>query len=251
VTNYFKVLSAIDVSAQVKQKGQFAYLSWPFAIETLGQHHPDAQIQVQRFPLPSNPDFLVPYMETPLGYFVEVSVIINGVKRSQIHPILNYKNESVGVPTTFEVNTSIQRAMVKAIAMHGLGLFVYQGEDLPLNMPEYTEQQYELFNQYIDDDDALGLHVLLKTIPVNAMFALNGSFPKGQKVKMKEHIKELDKRGFEMVMKYEEMFKSSIDSGDKAGLIESANEVGEAGKALIWQGLSAEHQIAARELLKD
>jgi len=79
--NYFQILSAIDVSPQVKQKGQFSYLSWPFAIETLATHHPDAVIQVKRFPLPANMDLQVPYLQTTLGYFVDVAVLIVGVLR--------------------------------------------------------------------------------------------------------------------------------------------------------------------------
>lgn len=247
--NYFQVLSAIDVSPHVKQKGHFSYLSWPLALEALGQHHPDAVIQVKRFPLPMQPELEVPYLETPLGFLVEVSVIIEGVVRSQLHPILDYNNNPVAKPSTFEINTSIQRAMVKAIAMHGLGLFVYQGEDLPLNSPDYTEEQYDRFLQLIEDDDALGLFVFFQRIPVNAVVALNGSFPKGQKVKSKEIVNRLEQRGAEIISEYERLFITYIDKDDSAGLLEAANELGEAGKALVWQRLSNEHQVAARQML--
>jgi len=247
--NYFQILSEVDVSPHVKQKGHFSYLSWPFALETLGQYHPDAAIQVKRFPLLSRPDYEVPYLETPLGFFVEVSVIINGVIRSQIHPILDYKNEPVSVPTTFEINTSIQRAMVKAIALHGLGLFVYQGEDLPTHAPDFTEEQHEHFMQLIDEDDALGMYVFIQRIPLNAMAALNGSFAKGEKMKMKELVKKLEHKGAEIINQYEALFMTCIDVDDSSGLLEAAEELGEAGKAIIWQRLSNEHQIAARQLL--
>lgn len=248
--NQFQILSSIDVSPHVKQKGHFSYLSWPFAIETLGQHHPDAVIQVKRFPLLSNPDFEVPYLQTPLGFFVEVSVIVNGIVRSQLHPVLNHRNEPIDAPSTFEINTSIQRAMVKAIAMHGLGLFIYQGEDLPINLPEYTEEQHDHFMQLIEDDDALGIYILFQRIPVNAMVALNGSFPKGQKVKMKELVKKLEQKGAKIVDDYEDLFVSYINTDDGHALLEVAEEIGEAGKAIIWQRLSNDHQMAARQLLK-
>jgi len=249
MTNYFQSLSSIDVSPHVKQKGQFSYLSWPFAIEALGQYHPEAVIQVKRFPLPSAPELEVPYLETPLGFFVEVSVIIDGVIRSQLHPVLNYKNESVASPSTFEINTSIQRAMVKAIALHGLGLFIYQGEDLPLNAPDYTDEQHDQFMQLIEDDDAMGLYIFFQRIPVNAMVALNGSFPKGQKGKMKELVKTLESRGAEVIDEYESLFIAYIETDDGMALIEAAEELGEAGKAIVWQRLSNEHQAAARRLL--
>jgi hypothetical protein len=247
--NYFQILSEIDVTPHVRQKGEFSYLSWPFAVEVLGQYHPDAEIQVKRFPLPLSPDLEVPYLETPLGFFVEVSVIINGVVRSQLRPVLDRKNKPATTPDAVDINTSIQRTMVKAIAFHGLGLHVYQGEDLPLNAPDFTQEQYDHFMQLIEEDDALGLYILFQRIPINATIALNGSFPKGQKVKMKEVVKKLEHKGAGIINEYERLFVACIDADDSAGLLEAAQELGEAGKTIVWQKLNNEHQIAARQLL--
>lgn len=247
--NYFQILSEIDVTPHVRQKGEFSYLSWSFALEVLGQHHPDAIIQVKRFPLRSFPELEVPYLDTPLGFFVEVSIIINGVTRSQLLPILDYKNKPISTPNAFDVNTCIQRTTVKAIASHGLGLHVYQGESLPLNAPDFTQGQYAQFMQLIEDDDALGLYIFFQRIPINAMVALNGSFPKGQKVKMKEIVKKLEHKGAGIINEYEGLFTTCIDADDNSGLLEAAQELGEAGKAIVWQRLSNEHQVAARRLL--
>jgi len=73
----------------------------------------------------------MPYLKTDTGYFVEVAVTVQGLTLSQIHPVLDSKNRPIFEPTAFDINTSIQRALVKAIALHGLGLYVYAGEDLP------------------------------------------------------------------------------------------------------------------------
>ena len=73
----------------------------------------------------------LPYLKTETGYFVEVAVTVQGVTLSQIHPVLDGKNRPIFEPTAFDINTSIQRCLVKAIALHGLGLYVYAGEDLP------------------------------------------------------------------------------------------------------------------------
>lgn len=73
----------------------------------------------------------LPYLATDLGFFVEVAVTVQGVTLSQIHPVLDNKNRPLLAPTPFDINTSIQRALVKAIALHGLGLSIYAGEDLP------------------------------------------------------------------------------------------------------------------------
>lgn len=123
--NYFVRLSAIDVRDFVEKKGQFAYLSWPYAVSQLRQCDPTATWEVKRFNG-------LPYLITELGVFVEVAVTVQGIALSQIHPVLDTKNRPIPIPTTFDINTSIQRCLVKAIALHGLGLSIYAGEDLPL-----------------------------------------------------------------------------------------------------------------------
>lgn len=120
----FRTLFQIDVSSHVEMKGQFAYLSWPFAVAQLRLADPSAFWEVRRF------DGL-PYLSTELGFFVEVAVTVQSVTLSQIHPVLDHKNRPILAPTPFEINTSIQRCLVKAIALHGLGLSIYAGEDLP------------------------------------------------------------------------------------------------------------------------
>lgn len=65
---------------------------------------------------------------------------VQGVTLSQIHPVLDQRNRPIMSPTSFDINTSIQRCLVKAIALHGLGLSIYAGEDLPLVEGEEAER---------------------------------------------------------------------------------------------------------------
>lgn len=124
MSNYFTDLLTVNVSEHVEKKNGFSYLSWPFAVAELRKRHPDSTWNIARFDGR-------PYMETPAGIFVEVAVTVNGITLSQIHPVLNHSNKPIREPNAFDINTSIQRALVKAIALHGLGLSVYAGEDLP------------------------------------------------------------------------------------------------------------------------
>lgn len=122
--NYFAHLNQINVSAHLERKGAFSYLSWPFAVAQLRLADPSATWEVRRF------DGL-PYLKSDCGHFVEVAVTVQGVTLSQIHPVLDAKNRPIAEPSSFDINTSIQRCLVKAIALHGLGLYIYAGEDLP------------------------------------------------------------------------------------------------------------------------
>jgi hypothetical protein len=132
-TNYFAELSKVNVTQYVEKKGRHNYLSWPYAVQTLGLIDPTANWTVVRFNG-------LPYLETPLGYFVEVAVSCKGVTKSQIHPVLDQSNKPKAKPTVFDINTSIQRALVKAIALHGLGLYIYAGEDLPTGEEKPQEE---------------------------------------------------------------------------------------------------------------
>ena len=122
--NYFERLRKLNVSAHLEKKGAFTYLSWPYAVEQLRLSDPSATWEVKRFDG-------APYLKTECGYFVEVAVTVQGITLSQIHPVLDAKNRPIEMPSSFDINTSIQRALVKAIALHGLGLYVYAGEDVP------------------------------------------------------------------------------------------------------------------------
>jgi hypothetical protein len=133
MTNYYTELSKIDVSEHMEKKGKFSYLSWAWAVDQLRKVHPDATWEVIRFNG-------MPFMKTECGYFVEVAVTVNGITLSQIHPVLNNQNKPIAQPNAFEINTSIQRGLVKAIALHGLGLYIYAGEDLPTDTNITPEQ---------------------------------------------------------------------------------------------------------------
>lgn len=122
--NYFTQLAAVNVSDHVEKKGQFNYLSWPYAVSQLRMFDETATWQIERFEG-------LPFLTTDYGTFVEVAVTVKGVMLSQLHPVLDSKNRPLLAPSAFDINTSIQRCLVKAIALHGLGLSVYAGEDLP------------------------------------------------------------------------------------------------------------------------
>lgn len=146
--NYFAALNDINVSEHVEKKGQFSYLSWPFAVAQLRLIDPSATWEVKRF------DSL-PYLKCDTGYFVEVAVTVEGITLSQLHPVLDGKNKPIQSPNAFDINSSIQRCLVKAIALHGLGLYIYAGEDLPeaAKTETLTVSQQETIKTMIEEVD--------------------------------------------------------------------------------------------------
>ncbi|GAB6454834.1 hypothetical protein bcgnr5383_51900 [Bacillus cereus] len=164
--NYFSKLAQIDCTEHVEKKGRFSYLSWAWAVKKLREVDPTATWEVKRFDG-------VPYLKTDCGYFVEVEVTVQGLPLSQIHPILNNQNKPIAEPNSFDINTSIQRCLVKAIALHGLGLYIYAGEDLPeIQEPMITAQQVGAIKLNIKklatlrkvDEDAIKGHLSIKEV---------------------------------------------------------------------------------------
>ena len=140
--NTFEQLNRVDVSKFAEKKGQFNYLSWAHAVRELLKVCPEATWEVHLFD--SQDGTKQPYMKNETGAYVQVSVDVDSVIRTQIHPVLDHRNQTIENPTSFQINTSIQRCLAKAIALHGLGLYIFAGEDLPEADPIDTKQAEEL-----------------------------------------------------------------------------------------------------------
>ena len=121
----FMKLFKTDVSKYTEKKGQFNYLSWAYAVQELKRACPTARWGVTKAEDGS------PFFQTACGYFVDVWVEVDGISLSQIHPVLDNRNQAIKEPNAFQINTSLQRALAKCIALHGLGLYIFAGEDLP------------------------------------------------------------------------------------------------------------------------
>lgn len=137
--NYFLELAKINVNKYIEQKGGFNYLPWAYAVQQLRSFDPYATWEVKRFKNENGVE--MPYLQTPAGCFVETSVTCKGVTLSQLHPVLDHRNKTSQNPDAFEINRAIQRCLVKNIALHGLGLYLYAGEDLPKSPIENSQIQ--------------------------------------------------------------------------------------------------------------
>ena len=135
--NYFKDLVAKDISKHVKKKGNFNYLSWAIAWNYLKQSNPGAQ----RIVYEAQETGLNWFSDGMTGY-VKVGIIVNDIEHIDYLPIKDFRHNSITVDkiTSMDVNTAIQRATAKAIAMHGLGLSLYANEDT-LIIPEIQEHK--------------------------------------------------------------------------------------------------------------
>ena len=125
--NYFNDLYAVNVNGHTEKKNNLTYLSWAWAWGEIKKRHPDATYTVYE-----NADGWN-YHTDGRTCWVKTGVTVNGIEHIEYLPVMDYKNKSISIEnvTSFDVNKAIQRSLTKACARHGLGLYIYAGEDLP------------------------------------------------------------------------------------------------------------------------
>lgn len=123
----FNDLRSINVNDHTEKKGNLTYLSWAWAVDTLLQRDPAATWEYKE-PKQFGDTLMVFCTVTAFGKSMTAQL-----------PVLDYKNKAVINPDAMAVNTAMQRCLAKAIALHGIGLYIYAGEDVPQEQPASDE----------------------------------------------------------------------------------------------------------------
>lgn len=131
----FDTLNAINVNEHTEKKGNLTYLSWTWAWQEVKKACPDATYTIYENQQGWN------YFTDGRTCWVKTGVTINGIEHIEYLPVMDNRNNSLPLErvTSFSVNTAIQRSLTKACARHGLGLYIYAGEDLPQEEAEAQE----------------------------------------------------------------------------------------------------------------
>ena len=128
VMTTYNEIRKINVNEHTDKKGKFTYLSWAWAVDQLLQLDPKATWDYQA-PMQFGDTLMV---------FCSVTAF-DKTMTAQL-PVLNHQNKAISNPNAMDVNTAMQRCLAKAIALHGLGLYIYAGEDVPDEpTPDLTE----------------------------------------------------------------------------------------------------------------
>ncbi|WP_391486061.1 DUF1071 domain-containing protein [Acinetobacter pittii] len=118
--NHFEQLAAISVSGHIEKKNNMSYLSWAWAVDKLMRIDPQA-----------NWAFRDPMTFPDGSMMVHCDVTVFGKTMYMFLPVMDHRNKAIVKPNAFDINKAMMRCLVKGIAVHGLGLYIYAGEDLP------------------------------------------------------------------------------------------------------------------------
>lgn len=155
--NYFNELYNIDVREKTKKKNGLNYLPWAASWAEVKKRYPDATYRIYDFKMfiskqcdGENIQYTIerPWHDDGKTGWVKVGVTINGIEHIEELPVMDLRNKPIPAEniTSAEANKSIQRALTKACGRHGVGLYLYEGED----MPEEAKEQTNLQAQCID-----------------------------------------------------------------------------------------------------
>tara|TARA_R110000803_G_scaffold38165_1_gene82401 strand:+ start:900 stop:1475 length:576 start_codon:yes stop_codon:yes gene_type:complete len=146
----FKDLSSININDKVEKKGQHKYLSWAHAWTLAKQKFPE----IQRVVYESEHTGLNYFTDGNSAY-VKVGITIEGLEHIDYLPVMDFRNNALALEkvTSMEVNKTIQRSTTKAIAMHGLGLSLWSGEDIVQTTTEEAPKKEEKIELIINTDN--------------------------------------------------------------------------------------------------
>ena len=160
-------LLKINVNEHTERKGGLTYLSWAWAWAEALKADPAASFEIQFF------------NESPVCYIGETGMVFVNVtmfgKTLTCHlPIMDHRNKAIKNPDSFAVNTAIQRALTKGLALHGLGLYIYAGEDLPQDSADEVisigddnpkKQAFDRLQPEIQDSLRAGARAVVAAMP--------------------------------------------------------------------------------------
>tara|TARA_R110000868_G_scaffold55690_3_gene173112 strand:+ start:7328 stop:7924 length:597 start_codon:yes stop_codon:yes gene_type:complete len=167
IKSVFLTLSTISVKDKIERKGNLEYLSWANAWAMLKQHYPDAQRKVYEHEHTGNNFFT-----DGRTAWVKVGITVNSIEHIDYLPIMDFRNAAVHVDkvTSVEVNKTIQRSTAKAIAMHGLGLSLWTGEDVPSETKEVVVA--EVMKKEVLKKDTENWSRVLRYVEANKSFGV-------------------------------------------------------------------------------
>ena len=228
----FSELSKVDCGEFIEKKGQLSYISWASAWQVLCEQCPDATYE-------HHDPLTLPSGEV----MVSCTVTVDGVSHRMHLPVLDHRNKPIQGPNVFQLNTSMQRCFAKAISMHGLGLYIYRGEDLPPTSP-YDEAIKAM-------SDSVRFHEHINGLSEEEQSeAFNGA-PAGEKTAFKSSWRDLLKEAEELFEGQVEYISTAISNQDGHKLKEAWDECSEYEKSIIRNRLTTDERNEATKLIKE
>lgn len=168
----FNKVSSIDVSKMTEEKNGLTYLSWAMAWKEFCKVYPNARYEIVK-----NEKNLPYFKDDEVGYMVYTRVTVDELTHEMWLPVLDFKNKPMMKPNMFDINKTVMRCLTKNLAMFGLGLHVYTGEDLPSEDDTPEPKQPKKKEKPIERNvEELDRQAMLKEIPIKLQSKATGYY---------------------------------------------------------------------------
>lgn len=211
----FKTLSAINANEYKEKKGKFDYLSWTDAHILLETHAPGAVLELledQFYPDGS--------ME------VRTAITIGDERKVMWLAVMDHQNRAIKNPDACAINKARMRCYVKNMALFGLGIYIFQGEDLP-SAPMPSQDDYDLVIDMLAKSNALAFKEYFDRVGTDYVTSIFDMAPAGGKTKLKEQCRALYKTANEIITEYARQMLDMAENGDQGGVIQLWEELDE------------------------
>lgn len=228
--NRYLELSRLDCSDGIEVKhGGLKYLKWSVAWHKLVSLYPDSSYY-----------FGDPITLPDGTMMVRAGVTVEGLTHEMQLPILDMRNKPLSSPNAFDYNTAQMRCLVKAIAMHGVGIDLYHGDNV--NITEASN--YEKAREYMSAQDSMGFLEFLGTLTERQQVDLfnDEQIPKGQKTAFKNDHRALVKQANDFLDSVAECIAEATDQQDEELLRETIGELSAFERKAVWGRLDSAAQ---------
>ena len=231
----YERLSEINVNDHKQKKGNFDYLSWTWAIDA-----------VKRSGLDFSYELLDDQVYNDGSMEVRCSVTLDSIRHVMWLAVTDHNNRAIKNPDAAAINKARMRCLVKAIAIHGLGFYIYAGEDLPATT-------LEVYEEFMADIESNEYKVALKYVAMteDEQVELSKSAPAGHKVELKAKLRELSGKVHEVADSCAATLGEQLEANDTHGVIESVSELVDIEKKLVWARITPEQKSAITEIFKE
>ena len=208
----WKQLKSVEIKDMIEKKGKYSYISWAMAWSALCDIYPDATFEKhcneQGFPV---------FKDEQGWCFTKVTVTVKGKSVTEMLPVLNNYNKPIKNPDSMDVNTSLQRCLAKAVALHGLGVHVYSGEDIaeiPDNLGEEDAKPKAIHKSEVKKVEEEVKKVEEKASTVDTLKIEVPEKGKSTKVDTNVDMKKVGEYGEKIIEVYEKLALPKIETVD-------------------------------------
>ena len=208
----WKQLKAVDIKDMIEKKGKFSYISWAMAWSALCDIYPDATMEKH-----CNEHGFPVFKDENGWCFTKVTVTVNAKSITEMLPVLNNFNKPIKNPDSMDINSSLQRCLAKAIALHGLGVHVYSGEDIvdiPDNLGEEDAKPKAIQKSEVKKVEEEVKKVEEKASTVDTLKIEVPEKGKSTKVDTNVDMKKVGEYGEKIIEVYEKLALPKIETVD-------------------------------------